>query len=554
MALNHHFYNEEVIKEILTREGYVTSEEMSKAEIYSKGNQVSLIQYLLSKELITEDLLGQALAEAYGVLYADLNSNYPPREQVLRIPSDVALKLRAVLFSVSDSGVVVTTDNPAAPNLQLELEKLFAPKKIEIRYSLPEDIEEVLINYRTGLETRFQKIIESQKKIAPGIIDEIIEDALLYRASYVHFEPHGKEVVIRFRIDGALHEAGRVSPEHYDNMLNRIKVLSHLRIDEKFSTQDGAIRYSRNDKIADLRVSIVPTLDGEKVVFRVLAEYVHGFAFSDLGLNEEQQKIVEEASEKPFGMILTTGPTGSGKTTTLYSILKILNKPDVNITTIEDPVEYKIAGINQMQVNKDKNITFANGLRSIVRQDPDTILVGEIRDKETAEISVNAALTGHLLFTTFHANDAATSIPRLVEMGVEPFLLASTLQVVIAQRLVRKICESCRFSESISGANLDLQVSQIHKFFNTDPITFYRGKGCNACNKTGYIGRTGIFEFLKISPALQRLILKNPSTREIWEIARQEGSKSLFEDGIEKVKSGITTLDELLRVAEPPNI
>lgn len=558
------YYNDEVIKEILTREGYVTPEDMEKAISFAKTNQTSLVQYLLNKELITKDLLGQAVAEAYNLEYADLNSKMPSREQALRIPSAIAQKLRAVLFEDLADQVVVTTDNPSEPSTKPELEKLFSPKKVSLRYSLPEDIEEVLINYRTGLDTRFQKIIESQKKIAPGIIDEIIEDALLYRASDVHFEPRSNEVLIRFRVDGVLHDAGRVTPEHYESILNRIKVLARLRIDEKFSTQDGAIRFNKNGKTADLRVSIVPTLDGEKVVFRVLAEYVHGFSFSDLGLSSEQEKIIEAAAQKPFGMILTTGPTGSGKTTTLYSILKVLNKPDVNITTIEDPVEFKISGINQIQVNKGKNITFANGLRSIVRQDPDTILVGEIRDKETAEIAVNAALTGHLLFSTFHANDAATSIPRLIDMGVEPFLLASTLEVVIAQRLVRRICESCRYSESVSVESLSASTPRILSYFSESGgsasggeknlVTLYKGKGCNACNNTGYAGRTGIFEFILISPDLQQLMLKNPSTQEIWEVARRDGSKSLFEDGILKVKNGITTLEELLRVAEPPQI
>lgn len=556
-------YNDEVIKDILTREGYVVPEDIEKAESYAKENQTSIVDYLLNHELITKDLLGQAVAEAYGIPYADLNSNSPPREQVLRIPAAEARKLRAVLFLEHNDRVVVATDNPTIPNLRTELEKLFSPKKVDLNYSLPEDIEEVFINYRVGLDTRFQKIIESQKKIAPGIIDEIIGDALLYHASDVHFEPREHEVLIRFRVDGVLHEAGRVSPEHYENILNRIKVLSRLRIDEKFATQDGAIRYSKEGKNADLRVSVVPTIDGEKVVFRVLAEYLHGFALSDLGLSPAHQKLIEEVVRKPFGMILTTGPTGSGKTTTLYALLKILNTPDVNITTIEDPVEYKVAGVNQIQVNNDKNITFAAGLRSIVRQDPDTILVGEIRDKETAEISVNAALTGHLLLSTFHANDAATAIPRLMDMGVEPFLLASTLEVVMAQRLARKICESCRYSESVSVDNLIARAPRLRSYFSANggstsggergTVTLYKGKGCNACNNTGYSGRIGVFEFITITPELQQLILKNPSTQEIWKLARQAGSKSLFEDGIEKVKNGVTSLEELLRVAEPPD-
>ena len=252
-------------------------------------------------------------------------------------------------------------------------------------------------------------------------------------------------------------------------------------------------------------------------------------------------------------MILTTGPTGSGKTTTLYALLKIVNSPDVNITTIEDPVEYKVLGVNQIQVNRETNLTFAKGLRSIVRQDPDIILVGEIRDKETAEIAVNAALTGHLLYSTFHANDAATAIPRLLDMGIQPFLLASTLEIIVAQRLVRKICDHCRHSVTKSGKDFNTpQLRALNKYFGSKTTTFYEGKKCGACGDTGYKGRTAIFEFILITPEMQNLILHAPSAQEIWKLARKEGSKTLFEDGIEKVKTGVTTVEELLRVAEPP--
>ena len=263
--------------------------------------------------------------------------------------------------------------------------------------------------------------------------------------------------------------------------------------------------------------------------------------------------MITTAAKKPFGMILVTGPTGSGKTTTLYALVKILNKIDVNIMTIEDPVEYKIMGINQIRVNTQTNLTFAKGLRSIVRQDPDIILVGEIRDKETAEISVNAALTGHLLLSTFHANDSATAIPRLLDMSVEPFLLASTLEVIIAQRLVRKICSNCRASKQVSIATIKKLLPEAEQYFVGKTINLYHGKGCEVCSGSGYKGRTAIFEIIQINKELKELILKNPSTNQIWEVARRYGSRSLFEDGIDKVKNGVTTINELLRVAEPPN-
>ena len=382
----------------------------------------------------------------------------------------------------------------------------------------------------------------SQTRVAPEIIDEIVADALAFKASDIHFEPQEKEVVVRFRVDGVLHEAGRFAKEVYENILNRIKVQAHMRIDEHFSAQDGAIRFVKEKGTVDMRVSVIPTLDGEKVAIRLLAEYVKGFTFADLGVSEKDQAAFLRAAKKPFGMILVTGPTGSGKTTTLYALLKMLNDPTVNITTIEDPVEYKILGVNSIQVNPQTNLTFAKGLRSIVRQDPDIVLVGEIRDLETAEIAVNAALTGRLLFSTFHANDAATSIPRLLDMGVEPFLMASTLELVIAQRLVRKICDQCRVSFT----------SNDKRFFPKTSSTLYQGKGCKNCGNTGYKGRTAIFEFIEIDDALEDLILKHPSSKEIWELAQKNGAHSLFEDGLEKVKNGITTIDELLRVAQPP--
>lgn len=390
--------------------------------------------------------------------------------------------------------------------------------------------------------------------MAPEIIEEILTDAVSFRTSDIHFEPQEKEVIVRFRIDGVLHEAGRIPKEYYENIVNRLKVQARLRIDEHYAAQDGAIRFVRDGHLIDARLSLIPTLDGEKIVLRLLADYMRSFALSDLGLLGDGQKLLEVSAKKPFGMILVTGPTGSGKTTTLYAVLRTLNNPEVNITTIEDPVEFKIPGINQIQVNQQTNLTFAKGLRSIVRQDPDIILVGEVRDQETAEIAVNAALTGHLLLSTFHANDASTAIPRLIDMGIEPFLLSSTLELIIAQRLVRRICESCRYSISVKTISLEKILPKAKKYFSKESITLYKGKGCPKCSGTGYKGRIGIFEFINMNPELQELILKNPSSQQIWEVSEKNGAISLFEDGLEKVKNGLTTLDELLRVANPPYV
>lgn len=545
-------YPELDIKDILLRGYYVSYPDMQKAQDWAKTNKSTIQEYLLTQGIITKDILGQAMAEFYKVPYADLNTKIPSSKQVLKIPQDWAFTYRIVLFWEDDNSIIIATDNPPRVNqVQLQLQSLFPGKKISFAYSAAEDIDACFIHYRKPLETRFSEIISSKTKVAPEIIDAIVSDALAFKASDIHFEPQEKEVVVRFRIDGVLHEAGRFGQEIYENILNRIKVQAHLRIDEHFSSQDGAIRFVKGNNIVDMRISVVPTLDGEKIAIRLLAEYVKGFTFRDLGVSEKDQAVFLNAAKKPFGMILVTGPTGSGKTTTLYALLKILNEPSVNITTIEDPVEYKILGVNSIQVNPQTNLTFAKGLRSIIRQDPDIIFVGEIRDLETAEISVNAALVGHLLFSSFHANDSATAIPRLLNMGIEPFLLASTLELVIAQRLVRKICDQCRVSFTPKPEELEKLLAGSQRFFPETLPTLYRGKGCKDCDNTGYKGRTAIFEFIEIGNSMKDLILKRSASYEIWALAQKNGAHSLFEDGLEKVKNGITTLEELLRVAQP---
>jgi len=544
--------NEELGK-ILVKQNYISEKDLEEALKFIKGRKSTLTDYLLRSNLITADLLGQAVAENYGVQYADLNSQVPPKEQVLRIPEEAAKKYRIVLFKEGDDGLIITTDQPEeALSKEAEIKQAVGYENIKFAYSLTEDIESIFVSYRRALETRFSKIIEEQKRVAPEIIDEIIADALLYRASDVHLEPQEKEVTIRFRIDGIMQEAGRIEKQYYENILNRIKVLAHLRTDEHNRTQDGAIRYPWEEQTIDLRVSVAPTLDGEKVVIRVLAEYVRSFILADLGLAQSDRDVIEAASKKPFGMILSTGPTGSGKTTTMYSILKLLNKPEVNIATIEDPVEYKIPGVNHIQVNEEADITFARGLRSIARQDPDIILVGEIRDEETAEIAVNAALTGHLLLSTFHANDAATTIPRLLDMGIEPFLLASTLELIVAQRLVRRLCENCRVSFSTSSNELTGYMGEPEKYFAKGKVTLYKVKGCARCNHTGYRGRIALYEVIRMTSDLQEFILKRPSAKAIWQVAKEQGARSLFDDGMEKVKAGVTTLEEVVRVVSPP--
>jgi type IV pilus assembly protein PilB len=541
------------LKRILIDGSFVTREDIETAEHFAQEHHAPFVEYLFTEDLVSKDLIGQATAEWFGFPYADLNSAAVSSDQVKTIPEEIAKKYHAILFAYTETTLTVTTDDPANAELLPALQAIFPQYEIRIAYSLTEDIGALFVHYQKPLETRFAKIIAKQDRVAPELLEEIFEDALVYRASDIHFEPQGKEIVIRFRVDGVLHETGRIPKEYYENILNRVKVKSNLRIDEHFAAQDGSLQHGEGGKLVDMRVSIAPTVEGEKVVFRILSSHAQRLTLSDLGLTQSQQNILSEAAQRPFGMILVVGPTGSGKTTTLYALLKLLNNPDVNITTIEDPVEYKVQNISQIQVNQQTGLTFAKGLRSIVRQDPDIILVGEIRDQETAEIAVNAALTGHLLLSTFHANDAATAIPRLIDMNIEPFLLASTLNIVAAQRLVRTICGNCRYSVTLQTEDFDTtQLRASMPYFPSAPVTLYKGKGCESCHQTGYKGRTSIFEFIPITPSMQEFIGKKPSSQDIWKLARQEGAKSIFEDGIERVKNGVTTLEELLRVAEPP--
>jgi len=596
---------DEQIGAMLVEQNYLSEEELARAQERCKKLKMPLKSLLIDQGLLTQQLYENALAEQFKLAFYDLQGNPPTPEVVALLPEEIAQAFFAVVVKKDARSVTVATSDPSNElleeairlNLAQEEPQMPEPKlkeeveekgkkgtkekkeketkevkkvkkekkgeerkhftgKITIVYTPQSAIESCFTHYRKPLATRFQQIIEEQRKVAPEILEEILDDAIQLRASDIHFEPQEKIVIVRFRVDGVMHEAGRIPKEHYEGVLNRIKIDANMRIDEHFAAQDGAIRHPLpTGNAIDIRVSIVPVVDGEKVVMRLLSEYVRRLTLGDLGFSEANQEILRQTAHSPFGMILTTGPTGSGKSTTLYALLKLRNAPDVNISTIEDPVEYKIAGINHIQVNSKANLTFATGLRALVRQDPDIILVGEIRDGETADISVNAALTGHLLFSTLHANDAATSIPRLLDMGVESFLLASTLEVVIGQRLVRRICPNCRYSYTVPGSKKKTLFPGAAKFFpGSGSVTLYKGKGCEACSETGYRGRVGIYELLQITDEMEELIIAHATSGEINKLACKQGMQLMFEDGFEKVKTGMTTIEELMRVAAPPDI
>ena len=385
------------------------------------------------------------------------------------------------------------------------------------------------------------------------LVNDLFSYAYTNHASDIHIEPTEKDIKIRFRIDGILYDVLSLPKAVLNTMISRIKILAKLRTDETRQAQDGKILTKVDDDKLDIRVSIVPTTKGEKTVMRLLSAKGKYFDLADLGMNNVDLKIVKKAIKESYGMILSTGPTGSGKTTSLYALIKILNNRNINICTIEDPVEYDLDGINQIQVDPKTSLTFADGLKSILRQDPDIIMVGEIRDSETAAIAVNSAMTGHLVLSTLHTNDSAIALPRLIDMKIEPFLVASTVNVVIAQRLVRKICMKCIVSyilskEEVNELKEDIDLKKFLNIDQLDEIRFYKGKGCEHCNKSGYSGRIGIFEVLEVTDNIKELILTRSDGDKIKRVAIENGMTTMLEDGFKKAVSGSTTIEEVLRV------
>ena len=399
--------------------------------------------------------------------------------------------------------------------------------------------------------------IEAEIAKSSGIsIINLVEDLIKYsqaiRASDVHLDPVEGFVRARLRVDGVLHEAFRLPKNIHSEVISRIKILSGLRTDEHQSAQDGRFRLflqKGEDKFLDVRVSITPTYYGENAVLRLLADKAKGYTLDDLNFSKSNQQKILRAIKKPYGMALVTGPTGSGKTTTLYTLIKMLDSPDISIVTIEDPIEYAIEGIEQIQVNARTNLSFSQGLRAILRQDPNIIMVGEIRDAETAGIAINVSLTGHLLLSTLHTNDPATTLPRLLDMGIESYLVASTVNIAIGQRLVRRICKECKKEKKFTPAEVKSLSEYVPaKVFKTYK-KFYTGAGCEACNNTGFQGRVALHEVLEIDEEIREVILRKGSAVEIRNLALKNGMVSMGEDGIQKAIIGLTTIEEILRIA-----
>lgn len=435
-----------------------------------------------------------------------------------------------------------------------EIEKAFTHTYTQ---GLSPEVSEALKEYIPQEQQGAIEDIGSVIREAPiaKIVTTILEFAIKSRASDIHIEAEETKTRVRYRVDGILNEKLTLPVSIHDPLISRIKILSQMKIDEKRIPQDGRFTFKLGHDEVDLRVSSLPTVHGEKIVMRLLRKTGGLPTLADLGLRGVPLKDFESAFSEPYGIVLVTGPTGSGKTTTLYSVLTRLNKPSVNIITLEDPVEYQLDGVNQVQINAQAGLTFANGLRSFLRQDPNVILVGEIRDKETTQLAIQAALTGHLVLSTLHTNDAATAIPRLIDLGGEAFLIASVLAASLAQRIVRRICEHCR-KEYVPDAAIAQSIQKTlgtltpKKYEATSEMKLFKGTGCSECSDTGYLGRVGIFEVLRVTPAINKLILNQATADEITNQARADGMISMKQDGFLKALDGITTVEEVLRVAE----
>jgi type IV pilus assembly protein PilB len=507
----------------------------------------------------SEQKIAKRLINSLDKPFIDLSGISIPEKLFQIIPERIARKEKIVPFAIDEHTLSIATIKLENYEIFTMLEKKTG-RTVRVYLAIESDIDAVFQTYQKNLQTVIDELIQKELGNTLNvtndlpiihIIDLLIASAHREKASDIHIEAEEENVLIRFRIDGILHDMLVLDKSLHSSVVTRIKVLANLRIDEHLVAQDGKMRVQIDKETIDVRISVIPTTEGEKVVLRILSATFRSFSLADLGMSSKHLAILDEAIHKSHGMILSTGPTGSGKTTSIYSLIKILNTREVNITTIEDPVEYRIKGVNHIPVNVKTGLTFASGLRSLLRQDPNVIFVGEIRDSETAGLAINASLTGHLVLSTLHTNDAATALPRLIDLKVEPFLISSTINVILAQRLVRKICEHCKIELTTKRSDLRKQLPEkfiSHYFGKKETISTFHGQGCKACRMTGYSGRVGLFEILEITDAIRELIVQKKDATVIQAAARREGMTTLLDDGIGKIKDGRTTLTEVVRV------
>lgn len=549
--------------ELLVNRNMITREQLATALEKQKGTSRRLGELLVEEKILTQDELNGALAERLGVETIGLADYDIDSLAATMVPEKLARRYGAIPVKFVDENTLLVAMVDPTNVFAIDDLRMMTGYDIKPAIATAEDVFDRIAKFHRlseSVDTAIdgeQDYIEEDSveadireaasdapivKLVNGVISQGVDD----RASDIHFEPQEKELVVRFRIDGVLHEIMSIPKRMQSGVLSRIKVMADIDIAERRIPQDGRIGLTVGGKAIDVRVASMPTVHGEKIVLRLLDKSTVLLDLVDLGFSERALKRFEHSYRKPYGAILVTGPTGSGKSTTLYGALNVLNSKEKNIITVEDPVEYRLSGINQTQINPKAGLTFASGLRAILRSDPDIVMVGEIRDRETAQIAIEAALTGHLVLSTLHTNDAPGALTRLTEMGIEPFLTASAIECVLAQRLARRLCPHCK--EPYQPTAEALRQNEFPPEAIEGEVTLYRAAGCNRCNNTGYKGRFGIYEVMIVSEAIERLTVERKSADEIFRVARAEGMVSLREDGIEKVLSGVTSIEEISRV------
>ena len=551
--------------DILLEGDLVTRDQLSVAVEEQNRLGRSLGRVLVDQGVLTEAQLVAALATQIGMRFVDLTEAPIDGAALARIPGNVARRHTAIPIGFEDGRLVVAMADPAnvfaiddikqiaGQRGYVDIKPVVATRNdvvaaIDRYYRAGEELDDLTTQLDTGEEEEDLSKVREITEDAPIVryVNLLITQAIQDRASDIHLEPTEHDLRVRYRIDGVLHEVMRSPRAIQSGVISRLKIMSDINIAERRIPQDGRLSVTAHGKKVDLRVATLPTVWGEKIVMRILDNSTARLDLSDLGFSPFNFTIFEKSYLKPYGMILVTGPTGSGKSTTLYATLNVVNKAEVNIITVEDPVEYRLAGVNQVQVNPKAGLSFAAALRSILRSDPDIVLIGEIRDHETAQIAVEASLTGHLVLSTLHTNDAPSAITRLSEMGIEPFLVGSALDSVLAQRLARRLCSKCK--EPYFPSQEQLGAMGYHPYEGDPDPQFYKPVGCSACAKTGYRGRVALHEVMAITDQIERLAVERASSATIGAVAIEQGMRTLREDGLLKASQGITSLDEVFRV------
>jgi type IV pilus assembly protein PilB len=581
-------------EQLLTQMKIVTPAQLESAKVESIKTNKSIEDVLSEKKIISEEDIVKTKSLSSGIPYIKLLSTRIDPKVLKQVDKEYCEKHDLIPFELLEAQIKVAMIDPYDVQAIDYIEKktglmvipyITSRASINFAVSQYQDYESEMEDALKGIDSAGgEEGSEKTTQANPDDVEKIVQDAPITRAvntildyavklhaSDIHVEPREKDIIVRYRIDGMLQEYMKMPKQVHPALISRIKILSNLKIDEHRVPQDGRFDVSVANKEVDLRVSISPTVHGEKIVIRLLDKSSTIITLEQLGMRGNAFKMVEDGSKEPWGMILSTGPTGSGKSTTLYALLTKMNKVEVNIITLEDPVEYEVNGINQIQINSKVGLTFASGLRSVLRQDPDIIMVGEIRDKETADLAVQSALTGHVVLSTLHTNSASGVLPRLLDMDIEPFLISSTVNTVVGQRLVRKICEKCKASYEATKTETEAIKESLKDwlpnkndpkakekfeylgfpdlpFLDDQKMTLYKGKGCDECRNTGYSGRVGIFEVFKVTEEMGKLLLQHATSSEVEKQAISQGMVTMKQDGYAKALSGMTTLQEVARV------